>query len=536
MNYVVGFILAGCVVPTIVFGFTATSTNFHVNQAIVSIGGGNPTSSVSTSTNFQLFGAGGQTGTGTSTIGSSFTLYGGFLRSMFKSVRPTYTLEHFHWRNDDGTETSATSGTLGVQDTATSSVPKSAAKRLRIAVSNEGGTQANYSATQFRLEYGLKSTTCGAISSWSDVGAGAGDWDMSDSSNVTNGGNTTNIALGSGGVGDENKYFIGDGGVRDTASETSAQFVESHSFYEIEYSIQALAAATDSGTYCFRVTASGTDTLFVYDVYPEATLAAGAGTRPIASAVSIDSGAAAVTLTENTIKNVSCVGTVTDTDEFADITSVTADLYRTSVGVGGGEDDNNYYQLAGDAECVPSGGSGNSETYTCTFAVQYFADPTDTGSPNASDTWTCTMTPSDGVGAGTAASDTIEMNSLMALTVTATIAYGSVNANADTGSVNQTTTVTNTGNRDMDPELSGVTMADGGNSIAVGQQKYADAAFTYTSGGVALSTTPTAINVTLPQRTGGAISDDVLWGLGVPNGTPIGSYTGTNTFTAVAGL
>jgi hypothetical protein len=109
---------------------------------------------VSTSTSFQLFGAGGQTADGTSTPSTSFTLWGGFLRSFDKDVHPNYTLIHYHWRNDDGSEAAATSGTGGTQDTATSSIAKLSTKRLRIAISNEGGTQASYSTEQLRLEYG----------------------------------------------------------------------------------------------------------------------------------------------------------------------------------------------------------------------------------------------------------------------------------------------------------------------------------------------------------------------------------------------
>lgn len=524
--------------PSMAFAFTATSTTFFAKQNIHEISGGSPTSSVSTSTSFQLFGAGGQTANGTSTPSTNFTLWGGFLRSFDKDVHPSYTVIHYHWRNDDGSEAAATSGTGGTQDTATSSISKLATKRLRIAISNEGGTQAAFTTEQLRLEYGVKVTTCSAISSWTDVSTGGGgDWDVVNSTNLTNGSPTTNIATAIGGVSDENKYFIGAGGQLDTSSQAGALSIPSHSFVEVEYAIQALSAATDSGTYCFRVTDAGSATQYLYSVYPEATLAAGAGSRPVASAVAIDSGAVSVTLTENTTKNVVCAGTVTDNDGYADISSVLAYLFRTSVGTTTGNDDNNKYLLVGDSQCIPSSGAGLSETYTCTFAVQYYADPTDAGSPNSSDNWTCEMWPSDSVATGTVAIDTTEMSSLLALDVTASIAYGSVNANTDTGATNQTTTLTNTGNRDMDPELSGVNMTDGGvNSIVVGQQKYADTAFTYSSGGVALTTTPTALNVTLPQRTSGVITDTVEWGLGVPNGTPNASYTGTNTFTAAAGI
>lgn len=257
---------------------------------------------------------------------------------------------------------------------------------------------------------------------------------------------------------------------------------------------------------------------------------------PVASSVSIDSGASAVTLTEGTTQNVACVGTVTDTDGYTNISSVTADLFRTSVGIGSGLDDNDHYRLSGDANVVPSGGSGNSETYTATFPVQYFADATDAGSPNSSDTWTCTLTPSDSEGAGTASSDTVEMNSLLALDVTSSISYGSLSPNTDTGATNQTVTVTNTGNRDMDPQISGTTMTSGGNSIAIAQQKYFGSTFTYSSGGTALSGTPTTINLTLPQRTSTAVTANTYWGIGVPNGTASGSYSGTNTYTATSGI
>lgn len=293
---------------------------------------------------------------------------------------------------------------------------------------------------------------------------------------------------------------------------------------------------TPGSYYVYGITSDGVNPQVSAYSSGQITIDAPANTRPTASGASVDSDAAAITLNEGTTKNVLCTGSVTDNDGFADITSVTADFYRTSVGTSSPEDANNYYQLSGDSECVPSGGSGNSETYTCTFTVDYYADPTDSGSPNSSDTWTCMMAPFDAGGQGSASADTIEVNSLMALSVTASISYGSLNPNADTGGTNQTTTVTNTGNRDMDPLVSGTNMTNGGSTILVGQQKYSASTFTYSSGGTALTTGATAIDLTLPQRTGAAVTDDIYWGLGVPDGTAAGSYSGTNTFTADAGL
>ncbi len=261
---------------------------------------------------------------------------------------------------------------------------------------------------------------------------------------------------------------------------------------------------------------------------------------PVASSVSVDTGATSANLTEDTTKIVSCEGTVTDNNTYSDIISVTADFFRTSVGIGSGLDNNNHYRLIGNANCAPSNGSGNSETYTCDFDIQYYADPTDTGSTHAGEEWTCTMTPSDNVGAGTASSDTIEINTLTALNVVSavTLNYGDVDPDTDTDTSNQTVSIRNTGNHDMDPELSGTNMTNGGDTLLVGQQKYSATSFTYSGGGTSLTGSATGLNITLPQGTSGTvpIEDDVLWGISIPNGTSQGTYTGTITITAANGL
>lgn len=530
--------------PTSVGAVDASSTSFYVRQNIHSISGGNSQYSFSTSTSFQLVSAGGQTANGTSTVTTSYDLRAGFLQSLFKSVQPIYAQTHYHWRLDNGTESTATA--LVAEDTATTSVQFYVPQRLRIQIANLGGTQTQFTEQQLGLEYAYKAAPCDDNSNnWFSLGVpgGSGDEWQATSSQLVNYANTTNISPSIGGVTDSNHTFIATnhGSLDADFISDITLSIPSDSFVEYEYSIAATELAAPGATYCFRLQDSSYPSLYRFDVYPEATLVAGGNNLPIASAVSIDSGATSVTLTENTTKNVVCAGTVTDNDGFADISTVGAFLYRTGVGTTSASDNNNLYRLYGDSQCVPSSGSGNSETYTCTFPVQYYADATDAGSPNSADNWSCELHPRDAVATGTPATDTTEMASLMALNVSATIAYGSVDANTDTGTTNQTTTVTNTGNRDMDPQLSGVNMTDGGsNTIAVGQQKYADSAFTYSSGGAALTTTPTTFNITLPQQTtdggGGVITDAVLWGLGVPNGTINTSYTGTNTFTATTGI
>lgn len=250
--------------------FYATSTNFTVQQKIQSISGS------STSSSFKLKSAGGQTSDATSSS-SSFKGWAGILKFLYNPIKPQYEQIHYHWRNDDGAQDTATSATGGTEDAQLSPLVKNTIYRLRLEISNEGGTQKSYQSQQFRLEYGLLSTTCGAISSWTDVGAINGDFDMADSANLTDGANTTNIATSLGGVSDENKTFItSNGGVKDTSSQAAALSVPSDSFAELEYSIKALDAATENGTYCFRVTNANSTDNYVYTQYAQGRVAASA--------------------------------------------------------------------------------------------------------------------------------------------------------------------------------------------------------------------------------------------------------------------
>lgn len=245
--------------------FDASSTSFYARQDTADIAGR------STSTNFWLFNNGSQNGIGLSTS-TSFGIFAGIIRALFQPIAPTYSQIHYHWRNNDGTETAATSATSGNQDTALSSLNTNTTTRLRIGISNTGGSLRSFSGQQFRLQYGLLSTTCSAIGSWTDFGTGAATWNMSNSANLTEGNDTTNIATSSlGAISDGSHTFITpNGGVRDTSNQTGAISVPSDSFAELEYSIAATSTA--SGTYCFRTTNAGSATNFTYTQYPQATL------------------------------------------------------------------------------------------------------------------------------------------------------------------------------------------------------------------------------------------------------------------------
>jgi len=123
---------------------------------------------------------------------------------------------------------------------------------------------------ELRLEYGKKSSTCGAISTWTQVGtpSGSTDWKMVNSSYLTDSALTTNVGSG---VTDGNTTFRASATMEDT-SQASEVVLGLKEFTEVEYSIEAATTATDGATYCFRLTDAGTAASYTYTNYAEATL------------------------------------------------------------------------------------------------------------------------------------------------------------------------------------------------------------------------------------------------------------------------
>jgi hypothetical protein len=184
----------------------------------------------------------------------------------------TLTQTHYHWRNDNGNEGAATSATGGTADTPIAALLQNTPRRLRVQVSNEGTLSSP--ATQFRLEYAEAAPTCVAATGWTDVNATDDAWNMFDSTFVTNGSNTTDIAVGIGGMVNENTTFITPNGAQlDTTSQTGNLTLLSTNFVELEYSVVASTTATQGTTYCFRVTDTGTP-LPQYSQYPQVTVSA----------------------------------------------------------------------------------------------------------------------------------------------------------------------------------------------------------------------------------------------------------------------
>lgn len=185
-------------------------------------------------------------------------------------VNAELTQTHYHWRNDDGTETTATSITGGIEDTPASGFVASTTRRLRLGVSNEGSTTS--AATAYRLEYGTKAASCAAVTTWSDIGVGGGEWAVGTSTFYATGGDTTNISVANGGVSDENISFISNNNALiEGSSQTALIVATTTDFLELEFAIQPSQTVVEGATYCFRLTDAGTP-LRNYDVYAEANI------------------------------------------------------------------------------------------------------------------------------------------------------------------------------------------------------------------------------------------------------------------------
>lgn len=272
---------------------------------------------------------------------------------------------------------------------------------------------------------------------------------------------------------------------------------------------------------------------------------------PVVSTVTLNGGSA-VDLTEGTTTEVVMTATVTDNNSCAggELSSVLAYTYRSDLGFAAcdtvGEADNNNCYV--EVSCSVSGGSCSgttdaSATYTCTANITSYADPTDASTVYAASTWLATIkatdddteTHNDEVAAG------VEMNSLTAMDITASIAFGNLDVGQKNDPLDKTTTVTPTGNVGLDTELSGDNMCTdyptcSGGSITVSYIKYALAGSTAYASGTSLSGSATEAELNAPKPTSGSpTTKDLYWGIEIPSGTTPGSYTGANTVTAVKG-
>jgi hypothetical protein len=201
---------------------------------------------------------------------------------------------------------------------------------------------------------------------------------------------------------------------------------------------------------------------------------------------------------------------------------------------------NNCYQI-NTANCVISDCAGSADltaSITCTANMAYYALPTDisAGNPNEPYNWLSRIIVNDGVNLVPTSSAAVELNTSQALDVSeAQINFGSsMYAGENTGTSTRTTTVVNAGNCPINTLVSGTDMSGNpSGTITVGNIEWdLTKFFSYTSG-VDLTTLDAAADTNTPKATSTAdVIDYVYWGLGIPYGSPVSIYSGTNYFSA----
>jgi len=122
-----------------------------------------------------------------------------------------------------------------------------------------------------------------------------------------------------------------------------------------------------------------------------------------------------ITLIESSSTTVSATATITDTNGYSDIASVTGKIYHQSAGASCSDDDNDCYSIA---SCATSSCSVNSCTATCQANLWFHANPTDVAFLGPTYSWLAWIKVTDRSNASsTGTSGGVDVNTLHALDV-----------------------------------------------------------------------------------------------------------------------
>ncbi len=267
-------------------------------------------------------------------------------------------------------------------------------------------------------------------------------------------------------------------------------------------------------------------------------------TAPIVSFVSGPNSGTAISLNANTTTPISVALTVTDYNGCADFSNSTETIallrgdIATSTCLASSTPNPLICYATSTFSTSTCPAAGYTANATVTFPMYYFATPTD----NASYTYygqgwrgAITLTNPAKISVSTS-SATTALNSLEAISSTpSAIGYGTL-APAGINSPSVTTTISDVGNTSTTFQFSATASLTGGNpttTLATSSQQYATSSgFSYGTGYALSSTAVTlsGLSVAAPISTT-TVSTNVFWLLQVPNGTPTGTYNGTNLFT-----
>lgn len=198
---------------------------------------------------------------------------------------------------------------------------------------------------------------------------------------------------------------------------------------------------------------------------------------------------ASVTLAAETSTLLNCTATVSDNNGHENLMGIRGEFYNDSLGA-----NNNFTKHYNNATCLftSNGTSPKNSTVECTFSIYFHANPAD---------WTIYFNVSDAAGDTGNNTGTITVASLIALNVTETVInFG--NVALDGTSLQQNTTIKNTGNVELDILIN--ESSHGGNMTCDGV------------GSANINTSDTSTGVRY-NTTNGFVFDEAAWKLSSGN-------------------
>jgi len=216
-----------------------TPTANYTNAGNNGTSGGAAASNMNVAGEFRIFTGTSDTSDPTATAVDNANIF-----IAFREVTPSTNQSAFRWRNDDGSESTAT--WKAAENTAITNVSTSEIIRIRMEVEETNGGATTVNA---RLEFSSDATSCNN-GTWTALDTSTTAWRIIDSANITNGGPTTNQLTTSA------KTFTA-GRIFDTQNEDTTGVSLNNTHTEWEWAIRG-DGASGSTTYRFRITDSGT--------------------------------------------------------------------------------------------------------------------------------------------------------------------------------------------------------------------------------------------------------------------------------------
>jgi hypothetical protein len=236
-------------------------------------------------------------------------------------------------------------------------------------------------------------------------------------------------------------------------------------------------------------------------------------------------------------------GLVADSNGEADISDVDIRLRRSGVS-GSCSEDPNSCRLVSNCTLDTAAGTALQVGYNCSIALEYYTDSTSGGGEFPGENWILEVTVNDlSAGTTTDAALTKEVETRLALTIPATISYGSLALGANTTSANNVAmNIAQAGNDNADVEvhmtagnLACLTGATSTGNIPRSNLSWALTDVDWNHGSVAaLTGTAADTNLNVAYRHGSNPTANLFWNISIPASGVGGTCSGTVTVSAIA--